>query len=254
MALDSTGVFLAAFGALGALTVTAQQYLSGTNRFRAKPRWIILFDTLLNVVIGGFATIVVEARSTQIAFLAGAAAPLILSTLLSRRPFENQKVVELQQTVKEAEAAVQKEPEKAQPKWDLSRAQLDLYIVRNLAQVRQIFIITIAVMGAGFAMVAWGVYRAFDGQIQIAILTAASGVVTQTIGATFLFIYRSTIRQANDYVGTLERINAVGMAVSIVDQIPDEDRTAKTKARVDLVKQILLTSSKRQSEGTKNAQ
>jgi hypothetical protein len=95
----------------------------------------------------------------------------------------------------------------------------------------------------------YGVYRAFDAQLQVAILTTASGLITQTIGATFLLIYRSTMKQANDYVGTLERINAVGMAVAIVDLIPDDKGEAKTKARVDLVKQILAGLSRRTTTG-----
>ena len=108
-----------------------------------------------------------------------------------------------------------------------------------MAQVRLIFWITIAVMAAGFGLVVYGVFRAFDNQLQVAILTAASGIVTQTIGATFLLIYRSTIRQANDYVGTLERINAVGMAIAILYMISEESKDLKNKARADLLKQIL---------------
>jgi len=48
--------------------------------------------------------------------------------------------------------------------------------------------------------------------------------------------------QANDYVGTLERINSVGMAVAIVDMIPDDATDLKNKARIDLIKQILTMS------------
>jgi len=50
------------------------------------------------------------------------------------------------------------------------------------------------------------------------------------------------MRQANDYVGTLERINSVGMAVAIVDMIPDDATDLKNKARIDLIKQILTMS------------
>lgn len=152
---------------------------------------------------------------------------------------EDRRAAQPRETITKAEAAVEKEPEKTRPVWDLSRAQLELYINRNLSQVRNIFWITIVVMAAGFGMVVYGVYRAWEAQLQVAILTTASGLITQTIGATFLLIYRSTMRQANDYVGTLERINAVGMAVAIVDLIPDDKGEMKTKARVDLVKQIL---------------
>jgi hypothetical protein len=177
----------------------------------------------------------------KVAFAIGLSLPIMLQQFAKKLAvgFDGERVEKLKKTISRAEEAVEKEPEKTRPVWDLSRAQLELYINRNLSQVRNIFWITIVVMSAGFGLVVYGVYRAFDTQLQVAVLTAASGLITQTIGATFLLIYLSTMRQASDYVGTLERINAVGMAVAIVDLIPDESREAKTKARVDLVKQIL---------------
>jgi hypothetical protein len=49
-----------------------------------------------------------------------------------------------------------------------------------------------------------------------------------------MLIYRSTIRQASSYAETLERMNSVGMAMQILDTIPDEakpdDIRNKTKA------------------------
>jgi uncharacterized membrane protein YesL len=183
-------------------------------------------------------------------FLLGLLLPIALEQLLFGQfglSVESKRVEKLEATISKAEQAVEKEPEKTKPVWDLSRAQLELYINRNLSQVRNIFWITIVVMAAGFGMVVFGVYRALDAQLHVAVLTTASGLITQTIGATFLLIYRSTMKQANAYVATLERINAVGMAVAIVDLIPDEKSEAKTKARVDLVKQILSGQTRRAS-------
>jgi len=42
------------------------------------------------------------------------------------------------------------------------------------------------------------------------------------IGVTFMVIYRSTMAQANQFMEVLERINTVGMAVQILDTIPNE--------------------------------
>jgi hypothetical protein len=129
--------------------------------------------------------------------------------------------------------------------------QLELYITRNLGQVRNIFWITLVVMATGFSLVLYGVYRTVgESHLEVAILTATAGVLTEFIGATFLLIYRSTMTQASNYVGTLERINSVGMAVQIVDLIPDENVDLKNQARADLVKQIL--SGANQDRGTLN--
>ena len=73
--------------------------------------------------------------------------------------------------------------------------------------------------------------------------------ITQFIGATFLFIYRSTIQQPINYSRTLERINSVGMAMQILDTMPDattpEDLKSKTKASLVqlLVQQVRVTGS-----------
>jgi hypothetical protein len=146
--------------------------------------------------------------------------------------FERMRIEELRQSLSRAEAAVEAEPGKTGPVWELSRVQLELYITRNLAQVRNIFWITILVMMSGFGLVLYGVYRAFEnGELKIAYLTAASGLITQFIGASFLLVYRSTMSQATGYFGALERINSVGMAVQIVDTIPDNDVEIKQPYR-----------------------
>ena len=49
------------------------------------------------------------------------------------------------------------------------------------------------------------------------IIAAFSGIITEFIGATFLFIYRSTMQQATNYSKTLERINSVGRVVVAAD-------------------------------------
>ena len=138
-------------------------------------------------------------------------------------PFEDKRTVEIRKNLLRAEAAIEREPEKARTIWDFSRLQLELYITLNLAQVRKMFWITVTVMVAGFGLVVFGVWRAFDDQLKVAYLTAGFDVITQMIGATFLILYRSTMNQARDHLAALDRINAVGMAVQIVDLISDEN-------------------------------
>ena len=40
--------------------------------------------------------------------------------------------------------------------------------------------------------------------------------------------------QAADYVGTLERINAVGMSIQIIDSITDDDMAIKCKRNIEM--------------------
>ncbi|MGZ3643806.1 MAG: TRADD-N-associated membrane domain-containing protein, partial [Ktedonobacteraceae bacterium] len=57
-----------------------------------------------------------------------------------------------------------------------------------------------------------------------ALIGALAGIITEFIGATFLFIYRSTVQQAANYMKTLERINSVGMATKILDTISNKSQ------------------------------
>lgn len=232
---------------LGSLCGGLTVYLIGASRLRSKPREFLVRQAFYIIASPPIAFFLFEAREPRTAFLVGIVMPLVAQQFskLASKGFETERVVKLKETITKAEAEVEKQPEKSKPLWDLSRASFELYLTRNLSQVRQIFWITIVVMTAGFGMVVYGVYRAFDNQIQVAVLTAASGVITQAIGVTFLLIYRSTMKQATDYVATLERINAVGMAVSVLDQIPDDSKDAKIKARIEVVKHILVAPLRR---------
>jgi len=138
-----------------------------------------------------------------------------------------------------AAARVESLPEKTQPAWDLARATLQLYFNRNLSQVNGIFWLASVVMAAGFVLISVGVWQAFqhkDSHIP-AILAGASGVVTQLIGATFLYIYRSTMQRADEYVRQLERMNTIGMAMQILDTMKDNasDANLKDKTKATLI-------------------
>ena len=140
--------------------------------------------------------------------------------------------------IAEAELKVADEPTQITPAWELARVTLEAYFSRNLSQITAIFWLSVTVMVVGFAIIVWGISQAIqspDSVIAASIATGA-GVITEFIGATFLFIYRSAIEQAINYSKTLERINSVGMAMKILDTMPDEakpdDLKSKTKARL----------------------
>jgi nitrate reductase gamma subunit len=112
---------------------------------------------------------------------------------------------------------------------------------RNLSQVKWIFLLTLVVMACGFAFILFGLYRAFDdpAKLNVAMVSSASGVIISFIGGSFLLVYRSILASAKDYVTVLERINAVGMAVQVIGNIPDASTELKQGAMADLAKQLL---------------
>jgi len=145
-----------------------------------------------------------------------------------------------------AEQEVRENPTEARPLWLLASTQLELYYQRNLEQIRSIFWITTIVMIVGFSLIGTGVYSAFSGSnLEASHLAAISGVLTEFIAATFLIIYRSTMKQANQYVDRLERINSVGMCIQVIETIPDNEPLKKNDARVELSQTILRTINER---------
>jgi hypothetical protein len=159
-------------------------------------------------------------------------------------------------------------PDQASPAWELAGANLQRYFTRNLSQVRQVFYVSLGVMIAGFAFVLYGVYQQVTWQSawQAAWLdkfaqtgaqppeilskisaptwiASISGLITQFIGATFMVIYRSTMAQANEFVTVLDRINTVGIAMKVLDQIPDAD-AGKNASREQLIHLLLSPNPK----------
>jgi len=138
-------------------------------------------------------------RFLIIPFFIGVSVPALIQRLVAQQNRRLQDIT-LQKDLEEAERKVEEHPKDARPVWEVSRLQLELYIRRNQSQVNAIFWVTVAVMVAGFVLVAIGVYQAVNAlTINSAILTTASGVITQFIGAIFLYIYKSTVTQASSY-------------------------------------------------------
>jgi hypothetical protein len=151
----------------------------------------------------------------------------------------------LEREVEQIEVKAEKEPGKAKFAWDLARVKLEAYFDRNLMQVFMIFPVAIVVMLVGFGFVLWGVRLAIaDPRQSTSWIAAISGVITEFIGVTFMVIYRSTMAQANSFMEVLERINTVGMAVQILDSIPDAEAQLKNTTRAELVALLLSNGTR----------
>ena len=127
----------------------------------------------------------------------------------------------VQEKITQAEKDIQANPEKTKPTWDLATLKLEAYLNLNLGQVKAIFVLSVIVMIIGFALLAVAVVMALNdpGTITPAIVAGIGGVITEFIGATFLFLYRSALEHSSSYISTLDRINSVGVAMQILDNI-----------------------------------
>jgi hypothetical protein len=154
----------------------------------------------------------------------------------------HERALETNQQIAAAEAQIKERPEESKPAWDLARIKLESYLDRNLIQITSIFFLTVLVMIMGFAIIVYGIAKVYANPQLIAptVVVTVSGIIVEFIGASFLIIYKSTMEQARDYVTVLERINAVGMSVQILDLISDAEKDKlKNEARATLAKELI---------------
>jgi len=157
--------------------------------------------------------------------------------------------------IAEVEKRVLADPRETQAAWELAQIKLESYLNRNLSQVRSIFWLTLLVMIGGFTLISIGVYEAFrdSTNFNASLLASGSGVLVSFIGGTFLVLYKATMAQAKDYVTMLERINAVGMSVKILESIKDETGALKDNTTAEIAKQLLSMYSSQISHNAKHA-
>jgi hypothetical protein len=149
----------------------------------------------------------------------------------------------------EATARADANPERARFAWEVAKVKLEAYFDRNLIQVNLVFWVAVFVMTVGFGFVLGGVILSFHNSEKAmpsasSLVAAISGIITQFIGATFMVIYRSTMSQASQFMTVLERINSVGMAVQVLDSIPEAQQELKNATRAQIVELLLTTKDR----------
>ena len=125
--------------------------------------------------------------------------------------------------------------------WDVARMQLESYVNRVFIAVRHVLYVTIAAILVGWALIVAGVVLAFrdPDALTPAVLAAASGILSQFIGTTFLLIHKSVVKQSSDVVNLLERLTAVGMSVQILQETAGLDPSTAASARIALAQDLL---------------
>lgn len=152
---------------------------------------------------------------------------------------------EVKAEIQKVEDRIKENPNEPTVAWELARIKLENYLTRNLFQIQWIFILTVITMIAGFIIIGYGIMKAYEpnSQLNATIVTSICGILVEFIGATFLVIYKSTMNQAKDFVNVLERINAVGMSVQILDSISKNEIKLQDQTKADIAKQLLALYS-----------
>lgn len=201
---------------------------------------ITMTGSIIVALISGFSSFANQISPNTILIIGATIFFFLTTSIIGAVTFlireSNRQSQKTRDKIAQVESRIEDQPEKARPAWDLARITLDAYFNRNLSQITYIFWFSVFVMVIGFVVILWGIFQAVQtpNTATPAIMATLAGIITEFIGATFIFVYRSTLQQALNYMKALERINSVGMAMQILDTIPDEakpdDLKSKTKA------------------------
>ena len=122
------------------------------------------------------------------------------------------------------------------------------FIENNLQQNRNIYVLTVVMIIAGFLMIAFGIMQ-FQQQLSESIQgqpwpAVVAGVLTEFIATTILYVYSSVFRQTEAVFKSLERLTAIGTAIRILDDLSDDkgDATLKelqSKTKADVAKLLI---------------
>jgi len=147
----------------------------------------------------------------------------------------------IEERLENAEKEVRDKPDAVRPVWELARTRLELYIRSNHHHLNWIFWITVLSMVGGFIIISYGVVYTMrnPAALKPSLLTIGSGVLVEFIAATFLVIHRETSRLAQGYFQTLERMTNVGMCITLLERIPEENAAARLEAQKDMISRIL---------------
>ena len=171
---------------------------------------------------------------------------IIIILVLNVIQTEKEKNI-VDQKIDKAEATLESNPNETNAAWNVAKLKIEKYIDKNISQINSIYNISISIIGIGFLIIIAGIIAIYIGRDNTgSIVIIISGLLTNFIGSTILIIQRNVFIQAKEYLTALERINAVGMCVQIVDLIEEKVETTKRDdAKANIAKQILSMYSEK---------
>jgi len=144
-------------------------------------------------------------------------------------------------------------PSKNLPQYKSLLADSFAHIEIILRQNKNIFILTLITIFAGFTMILYGGWllanytgNSQDEAIRYTLinplLIIIAGMFTESIAVVILLIYRSVSQQTEFHFKSLERLTTVGIAIQLLDDLADDkidNEELKSTTKADIAKKLL---------------
>lgn len=146
--------------------------------------------------------------------------------------------------------AVAEKPENVDLQIDLSRKIFNRYYERNLRSSGWLLMITACVIVAGICLIGYGIIIVYNDpeKLSYSAIPVLGGAVTTFIGSTLLVVNKSLMDQGKEYAESLQRVNNIGIALSILESISSDEKDH----RADISKKIVMALIKENDIGKDN--
>jgi hypothetical protein len=138
------------------------------------------------------------------------------------------RIAKVEEKLAEAEDQAKKNPQSSKPIWEMSYYQRERFIEINIKQNNDIFRLAFRMIVFGLILIILGLSRDFmypSTDPNVAWAAVIAGLITQFIAATILVIFKLVFQQTMEYFKTVERMASIGVAMTMMDTLSDEERT-----------------------------
>lgn len=224
-------------------TTIAKGFTSDDKRERGILRFIgiLVIITLIISVLFSFFNDNKKILNILSAIVTVISITVLLSFFALNRIQVEKDNIKKEKIIGKAESILEQNPNETKAAWTIAKAKIETYIENNIKQVTSSFNVCVILIVIGFIMIVSGIVSVYlQNDANGSMLIIVAGVIVDFIGATVLIVLKNVFNQSKDYLIALERINAVGMCLQVIELIEEKkESTKKDKVKANIAKRIL---------------
>ncbi|GIC79672.1 hypothetical protein FMO001_43990 [Moritella sp. F1] len=112
---------------------------------------------------------------------------------------------------------------------------IDQYYLQTQEQANKSFRLAMFACVSGLLIVTVGIVMMFQGKVEPAYVTTATGLLTEFIAAIFFYLYNKTIVKMSEYHQKLVITQNISLALKIAETLPEKERV---ESQQELIKKL----------------